>query len=132
MGRGGLEGWICARGCFMSTFSPLCGEKSPERSEGDEGWLIAGEMPRLIQWPQAPARLEGTDRSGEAPPLRPAAARKRGFAAMCTGGWRASLAALSATVGRPTGERQPVLRTNTTAEVVASPHKRARPLKRPE
>jgi hypothetical protein len=73
-----------------------------------------------MRWPQAPARLECNrqevwgelagallegerDRSGETPPLRPAGSKE---------------------AASP--------RTDTTAEAAASPHKRARTLKRPE
>ena len=43
------EGWFgglfwCARGDEPLLPARGGGEKSPERSEGDEGWLIAGEM----------------------------------------------------------------------------------------
>ena len=73
-------------GCLMSTFSPLCGEKSPERSEGDEGWLIASERRCFSGLKRVGAARLKTDPLRCAP-LRPAAARQRlrrvmgGFAA---------------------------------------------------
>ena len=69
------ELFLCARAGVMSTFSPLCGEKSPERSEGDEGWLKASEMPIRIRRPQVLARLKADPL--RCAPLRPAAARTR-------------------------------------------------------
>ena len=86
------------------------------RGEGElcvvrRAWGMRGR----VRWPQARGGGPAQDRSAS---LRPAAARQRlrrgmgGFAAMCTGGWRASLAAPPATIGRPTGERHSLPRTN--------------------